>query len=244
MESGTHTSMGPGGVLGAGIYPAGEAARLAQLEPQRLRRWVAGYTFRARTGERRASGPVFKGDTRRDGQHLVLSFLDLIEACFVKVFLDHGVSLHTIRLVAEEAEVMFKTTHPFCVRKFETDGETILARLRDDRVDGERLLDLKRKHFVFPVVFNPLLKTLDYDASGNAIRWWPRGKGTPVVLDPNRAFGAAIVERSCVPTRALFDAHLAGETPESIAKWFRVELDEVRAAIAFEKLLRRTTSRA
>ena len=245
MQAGTQTPSTPRGALGVGIYPAGEAARLAQLEPQRLRRWVAGYSFRGRTGERRSSTPVFKNEARHDGQHLVLSFLDLIEARFVKVFLDHGVSLHTIRIVAQEAEVMFKTTHPFCVKKFETDGETILARLRDERAEGgERLLDLKRKHFVFPAVFNPLLKTLDYGTDGDAVRWWPRGKETPVVLDPKRAFGAAIVERSCVPTRALFDAHTSGETPESIAKWFRVDLDEVRAAIAFEKSLRRPVAQA
>lgn len=73
---------------------------------------MAGYTFRGRTGERRSSTPVFSNQARRDSEHLVLSFLDLIEACFVKVFLDHGVSLHTVRLVAEEAEAMFKTTHP------------------------------------------------------------------------------------------------------------------------------------
>ena len=89
------------GTFGAGIYPAGEAARLAQLEPQRLRRWVEGYSYQIRAGERRSSKPVFKNEARRDGQHLVLSFLDLIEACFVKVFLDHGVSLQTIRVVAD-----------------------------------------------------------------------------------------------------------------------------------------------
>jgi len=135
---------------------------------------MAGYSFRGRMGERRSSSLVFKNEARHDGQRLVLSFLDLIEARFVKVFLDQGVSLHTIRIVAQEAEVMFKTTPPFCVKKFETDGETILARLRDEpAAGGERLLDLKRKHFVFPAVFNPLLKTLDYD-TGDAIRW-PRG---------------------------------------------------------------------
>jgi uncharacterized protein (DUF433 family) len=245
MEAGTQTPTSPRSGLGRGIYPAGEAARLAEMEPQRLRRWVSGYTFRGRAGEWRASQPVFRGDSRRDGDHLVLSFLDLIEARFVKVFLDHGVTLHTIRIVAREAEAMFKTTHPFCVKKFETDGETVLARLRDaSAAGGERLLDLKRKNFVFPAVFNPLLKTLDYDTSGDAIRWWPRGRDVPVVLDPSRAFGAAIVERSCVPTRALFDAHLSGESAENISKWFRVELDEVHAAISFEKSLRKTVARA
>lgn len=245
MPSQCETASTPSGTFGAGIYPAADAARLAQLEPQRLRRWVAGYTFRAPSGERRSSSPVFKNQARHDGQPLVLSFLDLIEARFVKLFLDHGVSLHTIRIVAKEAEAMFKTTHPFCVKRFETDGETVLARLRNESAEGgDRLLDLKRKNFVIPVVFNSLLKTLDYDTSGDAARWWPRGRATPVVLDPNRAFGAPIVERSCVPTRALFDAHTAGETPESIAKWFRVDLDEVLAAVAFETSLRPSTPQA
>ena len=223
--------------LGRGIYPASEAARLVELEPQRLRRWVAGYTFRGHTGKPRASKPLFQNDARREGSHLVLSFLDLIETCFVKVFLDHGVTLATIRTVAEHAEQIFSRTHPFCIKRFETDGETILARLDEPGRTGEHLLDLKRRHFVFPVVFNPLLKALDYDSSGDATRWWPRGRSTPIVLDPKRAFGAAIVARSFVPTRTLFDAHRSGETPESIARWFRVDLDEVQAAIAFETSL-------
>ena len=113
MRAGTQASTPSRGTLGAGIYPAGEAARLAQLEPQRLRRWIAGYSYRGRAGERRSSGPVFKNQAHHDGQPLVLSFLDLIEACFVKVFLDHGVTLPTIRLVAKDAEAIFKTTHPF-----------------------------------------------------------------------------------------------------------------------------------
>lgn len=227
----------PPGSFGQGIYPASEAARLAELDPRRLRRWIAGYTFADKTGARRASKPVFSNAARRDGKHLVLSFLDLVEARFVKVFLDKGVSLPTIRLVAEEAERLFRTKHPFCIKRFETDGETILARMDTEDQDGERLLDLKRKHFVFPAVFNPLLHSLDYAESGDAVRWWPRGKSTPIVLDPKRAFGAAIVARSAVPTRALFDAHRAGETAESIARWFRVGIDEVDAAIAFETSL-------
>jgi len=50
-----------------------------------------------------------------------------------------------------------------------------------------------------------------------------------VVIDPTRAFGAAIVSRSRVPTQTIYKAHLAGDTVERIASWYEIELAEVRA---------------
>ena len=88
-----------------------------------------------------------------------MTFLDLIEVRFVKEFLGHGVTLHTIRQVQKAAASEFKVRHPFCVKRFETDGETILQRFRENGDD--RLLDRKRDQFVHVSVFNPLLKRID-----------------------------------------------------------------------------------
>ena len=86
------------------------------------------------------------------------------------------------------------------------------------------------------VVFNPLLRQLDYDqVTGDAIRWWPLGKARPVVVNPRLSFGAPVTAQSSVPTRVLYAAHAAGEPPEAIADWHRAPLDEVLAAIEFER---------
>lgn len=215
--------------LGAGVYATSEVARMAHIQTQRVRRWVYGYQL----GQRRAA-PLVQRTAERS-----LSFLDLLEVCFVKAFLDHGVTMHTIRLVQTDAAKEFKTSHPFCTKRFETDGETIIARHTDETA-GVRLLDLKRRQWLIREVFNPLLKQIDYDkASLDAERWWPMGKARPVVIDPQRGFGAALVSRSRVPTRALYAAHRGGQSPKEIADWYEVELDEVRAAIEFEKSIDR-----
>lgn len=81
MDAAAQTHSSSRGALGTGIYPAAEAARLAQLEPQRLRRWVEGYTFRSPAGERRTSNPVFKSEARRDGKHRLELCKRCLHAC-------------------------------------------------------------------------------------------------------------------------------------------------------------------
>jgi uncharacterized protein (DUF433 family) len=218
---------------GRGIYLPAQAARLAQLDDDRVRRWVRGYDFKGRGGEKRHSDPLFQ--RQHQGERLALTFLDLVEVLFVKAFLDHGVSIQTVRLVQREAADEFGVQHPFCVKRFETDGETIVLRHRDD-AGIERMMDRKRKQWLFVKVFNPLLKTLEYaGVEKEATRWWPMGKETPIVLDPARSFGQAIVSKANVPTATIYAARRARESEEQIADWYELTLEEVRAAIAFEE---------
>ena len=219
--------------LGRGIYLPSQAARLTQLDDERVRRWIRGYDFKGRSGERRHSAPLFR--RQHQGARLALTFLDLVEVLFVKTFLDHGVTIHTVRLVQREAAEEFGVQHPFCVKRFETDGETIVLRHRDD-AGVERMMDRKRKQWLFIEVFNPLLKTLDYAGVEQEVkRWWPMGRETPIVIDPARTFGQAIVAKANVPTATIYAAHRAAESDEQIADWYELTVADVRAAIAFEE---------
>ena len=227
--------------LGRGIYLPSQAARLVQLDDDRVRRWSRGYEYKGRGGEKRHSDPLFQ--RQHQGERLALTFLDLVEVLFVKGFLDHGVSIHTVRLVQREAAEEFQVQHPFCVKRFETDGETIVQRHR--YAAGERMLDRKRKQWLFVDVFNPLLKTLDYAGIEQVAKcWWPMGKGSPIVLDPERSFGQAIVAKANVPTSTVYAARRAGEPEEQIADWYELTVDEVRAAIAFEESRKRRPAAA
>ena len=93
--------------------------------------------------------------------------------------------------------------------------------------------------FVERHVFDPLMKRFDYDAlTEEAARYWPLGRDKPVMLDPGRSFGEAIVN-SGVPTRVLHAAHLSGDSKPRIARWYGVDVDEVTAAIVYEESLAR-----
>jgi uncharacterized protein (DUF433 family) len=156
----------------------------------------------------------------------------------VRAFLDHGVTMRTIRRAATEGASIFKVKHPFCLKRFETDGRDIFASVAKDSGD-EAILNLLSPQTVFPKVVRPLFKQIDYDVvSDMAVVWWPRGRDVPVVLDPKRSFGTPIVAKRGVPTHVLAGPVEAGDSPELVAKWFEVPVDDVRAAAEFERSLR------
>lgn len=223
--------------LGAGSYTVIEAARIARVTPARLKRWISGYEFRGRSGERRKSAPVVARSRFRDEDgDLELSFFDLIELLFVKTFLDQGVSIYAIKTAAERAADLLNAEHPFCLRKFQTDGRSIFARFGAEN-EEPKLLDVVRNQHAFTQVFDPLMKRISYAVdTGISKSYWPMGKRRHVVLDPARSFGSPIIHEAGVPTVALAGPVIhGGETPLAVARWFDVEPDYVRAAVAYEK---------
>lgn len=219
--------------IGTGIYTPREVSHLTGLSPSRVTRWVSGYSFRR--GETvRQSGPLI---VRNSDHGPSLTFLDLVEVLFVRAFLEHGVTMKTIRTAAAKAVDLFKTHHPFAVKRFETDGRAVFARLIQGDPPTEQVMNVVDGQAVFPEVVCRYLKQLDYDVAGEAARWWPLGKTEPVVVDPNVSFGVPVTTEGYVPTQSVFGALRAGETEQSVANWYGISIDEVRAAEKFEQRL-------
>jgi uncharacterized protein (DUF433 family) len=217
--------------IGTGIYTPREVSRLAGLSSSRVTRWARGYSFRS-SGSSRRSEPVI---AREPDHTQSLNFLDLVEVLFVKSFLEHGVKMRTIRCAAEKAVELFGTHHPFAVKKFETDGRTVFARLEDRDKSHERILDIVRGQSEFLAVVSRYLKQIDYDYAGEASRWWPLGKSEPIVVDPKLSFGTPVTAAGHVPTFAIFGALTAGESAEKVADWYDIPVREVGAAKKFEQ---------
>lgn len=216
---------------GVGIYTPVEAGRLVGLEPRRVRRWAGGYAERDGGG-----AALFRRDLPTVNGRVALSFLDLLEVLFVRAFLESGVSMATIRLAAAYGAREFGTSHPFTLRRFQTDGRAIFARF-GDRDGVERMLQLGRGgQLVFVKVMDAVLKQLDHDPeTEQASRWWPMGKSRFVVVDPTRAMGAPSVAGFVVPTETIYATKRAGESDEAIADWYGVPVARVRDAIEFEE---------
>lgn len=219
--------------LSRGVYALSDAARLAHLDVQRLRRLLAGYTFGTKSGAKRRAPPVFPRDNA--GRNASLTFDDFIEVLYVKGFRDHGVSMQEIRKVHDEARHEFGGNHPFATKQFETDGRRIFRRFV--QLGKEHLEDARLKQQVERVVFDPLMKTIDHDAvTHDATAYWPMGHATPIVLDPRYAFGEPVVAKSFVPTRVLHQA-ASTSSRRTVARWYKVSIEEVDAAIAYEETL-------
>ena len=77
------------------------------------------------------------------------------------------------------------------------------------------------------------LQRVEFD-DDQAVRLRPEGKDSPIVIDPQVRFGMASVHG--IPTEALADQVRAGDPIEMVAEDFELPLDDVIAALNYEKV--------
>lgn len=221
-------------LFGVGSYTIQEAARLIGTHPRNISRWMRGYSY-TRNMIKNQVEPLWKSEWPTDDGHVELGFRDLIELRFVKAFIDEGVGLLAIRNCLEFARSCVDDDHPFSTRRFQTDGKTIfLESIRSQ--DNPKLLDLKKRQYVFRQIVERTFKDLDLEDDVVA-RWRPyRGKDS-IVIDPRRSFGQPIAAKFGVPTVVLADAVKAEGSAERVARLFDVTPAVVNDAVRFEKNL-------
>ena len=174
--------------IGVGLYSIPDAARLIKSTVGNVRRWSNA-----------SHGAV---NSRFDPHERTITFLELMELHFIKLFRDEGVGLETIRKAAKTAARQFATPYPFAVHRFDTDGRTVFATLLSGEEQTAVIEDLKHGQYVLDTIVRPFFKKLEY-GNDTAVRFWPLGAGQRVVLDPERQFGKPIDNETAVPTEAL-----------------------------------------
>jgi uncharacterized protein (DUF433 family) len=226
-------------LLGGGLYPLVQAARLVGVEPRSVRRWLKGYSWNYRDG-RSNSGPLWTlqyADDDELGAEQVLGFHDLLELRAIAKFIEHGVPLRVIRATIEQATKEFGA-YPLHTQGFRTDGRKFFHEAIE--LTGQRnLVDFKGKQIVFDAVIRPsLFAGIDYSASGHAQRWFPVQGRKVIVLDPNKQFGEPIIAEVGIPTDTIAAAVKAeGGDRKRVAKLYRVSPAAVDAAVNFERRL-------
>jgi uncharacterized protein (DUF433 family) len=221
-------------LLASGIYSIPQAARLIGVHHTRLRSWVCGYPAFG-------TAPLIKRDLPMVDHQIALSFVNLIEARFIATFASHGVNVRSIRVMAEEAQEMLGTDHPFARDgMFKTDGRTIyLATYK--RTKDPKMYNLKNRNWAIPQVIADGLKAgIEFSTTGLARVWYPRKKVAPsVAVSPSVAFGQPALHASGIPTIAIHDALIAEEMNYgNVARWFDVTIEQVKQAAKFEAHIR------
>jgi uncharacterized protein (DUF433 family) len=211
--------------VGVGLYSIAEASRILRAPPSSIHRWASP-----------ALGLVPR---YFDSDEKTITFLELMELQFVRMFRAEGVSLQTIRKASLAAGKKYDTSYPFCVKRFDTDGKTIFATLVSKESDQEVIEDLKRGQLVFQEILKPFFRKLEYRGSIEPARFWPNEKAGRIVLDPARKFGKPIEAETGIPTRTIYDAVNAGEghSHAAVAHWFGIPVSAVDAAVNFERSL-------
>ena len=220
--------------FGKGIYTLSTASKILKMNPQKMRRWIKGYTYYKNT-EYHSINPLFKTEFEYNPEDVIISFLDLTELLFINSFIQYGVSIQKIRQAAITASKLLETTHPFALQRIFTDGKSIFAEIAKMENDTS-LLDLINKQFQFKKIIEPLLyKCIDFNKNNYAERYWPLGKQCDIVLDPSRNMGQPILNKYNIRTELIYELYKTNHGIDEISNWYELDKNSIKAAIDFEK---------
>lgn len=222
-------------LIGTGLYPLKQAARLVGANPRSVQRWMLGYK-RKHLGQSTSSGPLWRTQYESDDlpDHAI-GFLDLMELRMIAAFVRHGVSLQVIKATADAARISFGSDYPLTNKKFLTDGRRIFLEALE-KSGEEKLVDVLKQQYVLRDIIHPSLHAGVEYADEVASRWFPLGgKNRQVVLDPAVQFGSPVVTEVGIPTDTIYAAFIAEDRDKrTVAKIYNITSKQVDAAVAFE----------
>lgn len=218
-------------LVGIGLYTPAEASRLAAVPAAKIARWLTGHTVKGRFYE-----PLWHSQIELQDGKVYLGFRDLMEVRVADALMNVGVSAIRVRSAIELAREVYGIDHPLSTENFRHNGRDIFMKVIERDADGaerEALLNTFRRQYEFTAVVEPSLKQIEFGQDGTPRLWWPRGKGTQIVVDPARSFGQPIDVSSSVPTSVLA---AAGEHQgvELAAKAYDVSVAAIRRSMKFE----------
>lgn len=202
-------------------YRVVEVARYAGVTPQTVSNW-----------QREASGHAPAISARED--HQALSYLQLVEVAFVASMRRLGVRLKAIRDARDYLRQRLDAEFPFATYRFKTDGQSILMDLEQFEATGSKgklVVADKGGQLAWEAILEKRFTEFDYEEE-LAARWYVAGRDSPIIIDPQVAYGAPTVRGTA--TWILKGRWVAGEDVSDIAEDFGLPLDDVERGLRFE----------
>lgn len=202
-------------------YQVNEAARYARITSQTIRNWQG-----------RGDGSKSAVAQREKGK--ALSYFQLVEVAFVAVMRRMGLQLRVIKDARDFIAQHLNSEFPFVENRFKVQGARILMHLQqfDTTASGNKLIVVSHGgQLEWGEMLGRKFEEFDYKR-GLAVRWHIAGRGSPILIDPQVAFGAPQIKG--VPTWAIKGRQQAGESIADIADDFALKVPEVEKALRFE----------
>lgn len=215
-------------VLERPVYGTAEAAGLLGLRPDRVRAWLDGY---ARQGVRYP--PVVREVS--SGEDIV-TWGEFVELGYLREYRRCGVPLQRLRPVIDELRREFHTPYPLATTRPYVMGKELVLRIqeRNELPAAIAIVVRSGQQVLLTEVANRFFRKVEFDPNGvDAQRLHPAGPTSPVVIDPLVRFGQPNV--AGVATERLWELFDAGEAIGDIADSYDVDVELVRAAVAYEE---------
>lgn len=186
-------------------YQVGEVARYAHVSPKTVVDWH-------KDGERK----ILSAREKR----AALSYMQLIEVAVVAAFRKSGVSLKRIKAARKYVAKVLDSEFPFAQYTFKTDGRRLFMdyeQIEGRTGKGKLLRPDQSGQLAWDTIIGRLSE-FEYERKGIVVRWHLEGPKSPIIIDPQIAFGAPAVHGT--PTWVVRGRWEAGEEVEEIAEDF------------------------
>jgi uncharacterized protein (DUF433 family) len=211
--------------LGIGLYSIPDVARILNLDPSFVRRWLREYwgnRFKARKKISSAWG---------GGRDKTVHFYTLIEFYVFYQLRKQGLSAQSIakshEIIAEEINNQF----PFATSTILTDDKKIFYEINEETVVNAD----KSKQLNFSAIIKEFCHQVDFGRDQLALRYWPLGKEKNIVVDPRHQLGQPTIKNTNILAETLYRMYTAGEKVNFIASLYNVSRSDVDASIEFFK---------
>jgi hypothetical protein len=211
-------------------YSIPEAASFIERPTSTVRRWAIGNP-RHHRGVARRDEPLIlvDGDV---SEPISLSFLNLLELRFLAGY-RRRVPLQAIRRALDFSAVELGVERPLLSLQFKVHGKSLFLRFADEYAMNAS----QRGQLAWPEALDEFIESVDYDKQEqSAYRWWPLGRGEPVIVDTLFNGGIPSTALSGVRTNAIALHRGEGFDVLEIADDVGATVDEVRAALRFERV--------
>ena len=208
------------------LYTIREAAHLAHVSSNTVRRWLYGYAPDPRRPDDK-SPPIF-GESPESP---FVSFLQLVEIVIASDFrkVSH-VNLDKVREAYGEARASWRVDYPFAHLNLESLGSRIIQWIKGE--DRTAQVVTAREQWSLPGLVTQEIRKLDYEED-LAARWYPVGKDMPIVVDPLFSSGLPTITGRGVTVDAIYRRWKAGHRIEFIATDLQVDTALIERALQY-----------
>ena len=209
------------GHIGEGIFLVKDVAEILHLPLPKVRRWLIEF-WESRFAPKDHRYSFGEPNNR------AVNFFTLIEFITFAMLRDQGFSSQRIqkfhKMLAEE----MNTPYPFAKTKLLTDKKKVWYTKFNELVciDGKRQLSLIK-------ILSPYLNKIDFDADTVALRYFPAGKKSTVVIDPKHQFGQPTIVGTNIKVETIYSLYQGKEPMDNICNLYDLTPKQVKDAVSY-----------
>jgi len=200
--------------INKGIFLPTDISLIFNLPANKVNRWLNNY---------------WTDDVWQTDKSKAVNFNTLLEFYIFYSLSEKGMSASKIKKSHEFLSEKFNCKYPFIKYNVYTDGNSVFT----EKNEGQFInVDLSAQYEI-PEFLIPFVDKIEFNNENIAVRFYPLGKDSEIVIDPELRFGEPVIKGTRISTSSIYSFYKAGETTEFISKIYDLSEKTVKDVVQF-----------